>query len=78
MLVNLLCAVPVLIWNAQHEWITVTHVAGNADVDKSWQPTLKYLGDFLGSEFGLLNPVYFVATVWAAIAFWRRGRHPLA
>jgi 4-amino-4-deoxy-L-arabinose transferase-like glycosyltransferase len=74
-LVNLLCAVPVLIWNAQHGWITVRHVAGNADVNKSWQPTLRYLGDFLGGELGLLNPVYFIATVWAAVAFWRRGRH---
>jgi hypothetical protein len=23
----------------------------------------------------LLNPIFFGATVWAAIAFWRRGRH---
>jgi hypothetical protein len=23
----------------------------------------------------LLNPIFFVATVWACIAFWRRGRH---
>lgn len=75
LLLNLLCAVPVLIWNWQHDWITVAHVAGNAQVDKPWQPTLKYLVEFLGAEAGLLNPVFFGATVWAAIAFWRRGRH---
>src|ERR1035437_361586 len=74
-LVNLLCAVPVLIWNAQHGWITYFHVASDAGVGKPWEPTLKHLGDFLGSELGLLNPIFFVATVWAAIAFWRRGRH---
>ena len=34
LLVNLVCALPVLIWNWQHHWITVTHVAGNAGLDK--------------------------------------------
>jgi membrane-associated phospholipid phosphatase len=75
LLVNLLCALPVLIWNWQHDWITVGHVANDAGVGKPWEPTLKHLGDFLGSEFGLLNPIFFVATVWAVIGFWRRGRH---
>ena len=75
LLVNLVCALPVLIWNAQHEWITVSHVADIAGAHSAWKPTLKYLGEFLGAELGLLNPIFFVATVWAAIAFWRRGRH---
>ena len=75
LLVNLLCALPVLIWNWQHQWITVTHVADNAGVGSAWKPTLRYLGEFLGAEAGLLNPIFFGATVWAAIAFWRRGRH---
>lgn len=75
LLVNLVCALPVLIWNAQHEWITVSHVADIAGAHSAWKPTLKYLGEFLGAEIGLLNPIFFVATVWAAIVFWRRGRH---
>jgi membrane-associated phospholipid phosphatase len=75
LLVNVLCALPVLIWNWQHDWVTVGHVANDAGVGTAWQPTLKHLGDFLGSEFGLLNPIFFVATVWAALAFWRRSRH---
>jgi membrane-associated phospholipid phosphatase len=75
LLLNVVCALPVLIWNAQHGWITVTHVAQDGGMGTPWRPTLKYLGDFLASETGLLNPVFFVATLWAAIAFWRRGRH---
>ena len=75
LLVNLVCALPVLIWNWQHQWITVTHVAGVAGMGSAWKPTLRYVGEFLGAEAGLLNPIFFVATVWAAIAFWRRGRH---
>jgi membrane-associated phospholipid phosphatase len=70
-----LCTLPVLIWNSGHNWITVTHVAQLAGAGEEWHPTLKYFADFLGSELGLLNPVFFVATVWAAVAFWKRGRH---
>jgi membrane-associated phospholipid phosphatase len=73
LLVNLLCALPVLIWNAQHAWITVHHVAVDADVGKPWRRT--FVGDFVGSETALLNPVFFIAAVWASVAFWRRGRH---
>ena len=62
MLVNLICALPVLIWNWQHHWITVTDVAGNAGLASAWKPTLRYLGEFIGAEAGLLNPIFFVAT----------------
>jgi len=75
LLINLICALPVLIWNWQHQWVTVTHLAGNAGLSSSWRPTLRYLGEFLGAEAGLLNPIFFGGMVWAAVAFWRRGRH---
>jgi membrane-associated phospholipid phosphatase len=75
LLVNVVCALPVLIWNWQHHWITVTHVAGNAGLGGAWHPTLRYVGEFLGAEAGLLNPIFFVTMVWAAVVFWRRGRH---
>ncbi len=70
-----LSLIPVLIWNAQHDWITLEHVANNGGLQKAWKPTLKYTGEFLGAEAGLLNPVYFVAILWAAIAFWKAHRN---
>jgi membrane-associated phospholipid phosphatase len=75
LLTNLICALPVLIWNFHHRWITVTHVAGLAGAGEPWHPTFRFLDDFIGGEFGLLNPIFFVASFWAACAFWRRGRH---
>jgi membrane-associated phospholipid phosphatase len=75
LLVNLVCALPVLVWNYQHQWITVAHVADDAGAHSAWHPTLRFLGDFLGVEFGLLNPVFFIGIVWAAIGLWRRGRN---
>jgi 4-amino-4-deoxy-L-arabinose transferase-like glycosyltransferase/membrane-associated phospholipid phosphatase len=81
LLLNIVFALPVLIWNAQHQWITVTHVAEAAEAGKAWRPTLeqllqslRHVGEFLGSEVGLLNPVFFVGMTWASVAFWRRNR----
>jgi 4-amino-4-deoxy-L-arabinose transferase-like glycosyltransferase len=78
MLVNLIGALPVIIWNQQHGWITAEHVvAGNAQIGSPWRPDKVpgYVLDFLGAEAGLLNPVFFIGTVVAAVAFWRRQRH---
>jgi membrane-associated phospholipid phosphatase len=72
LLINVVFAVPVLIWNQQHGWITVQHVAGDAKAGQGWSPAVL---DFLASEALLLNPVFFVPMIWAAIAFWRRSRH---
>jgi 4-amino-4-deoxy-L-arabinose transferase-like glycosyltransferase/membrane-associated phospholipid phosphatase len=72
--VVLLCMVPVLIWNAQHRWITLSHVSDNASLHERWQPTLRHLLEFTGAELGLLNPVFLVAALWAAVGMWRS--HP--
>ncbi len=77
LLLNVLLSLPVLIWNSQHDWITVTHVGGRADFGHTFNLTTRYLFDFLGSEAALLNPVFFLGMVWAGIAFWRaRPRDP--
>ncbi|MSU59048.1 MAG: phosphatase PAP2 family protein [Pedosphaera sp.] len=77
LVVNALCALPVLIWNQQHGWPTIAHLGKNAGMSKSWAldlDKLDNLGEFFLQELGLLNPVFFIGTGWAAIAFWRRYR----
>lgn len=71
LLVNVILAAPVLIWNAQNHWVTVFHVGGRADFGHTLNFTLRYFFEFLGSEIALLNPVFFVGMVWAGIAMWR-------
>jgi hypothetical protein len=71
LLVNLILMLPVLIWNAQNQWVTVTHVGGRADFGDISHFTTRYFWEFIGAEFGLLNPVFFVGMIWAGIAFWR-------
>jgi membrane-associated phospholipid phosphatase len=68
--VLLLCAMPVLAWNYHHGWITVSHVAADGGYFRSWQPTLRFFRDFVLSEFGLLNPVFFIGMIWASAAMW--------
>ncbi|HEV2453587.1 MAG TPA: glycosyltransferase family 39 protein, partial [Verrucomicrobiae bacterium] len=71
LLANVVLALPVLIWNAQNHWVTVTHVGGRADFADISHVTTRYLLEFIGAEFALLNPVFFVGMVWASVAFWR-------
>jgi len=78
LLILLLCTTPVIVWNAEHGWITVHHVASNAGLDSKWKPTLRYVLDFLVVEFALFNPFFFVGAIFAAFAFWKvRRERPL-
>lgn len=75
--INLLCTLPVLIWNWQHDWITVKHVASHGGIGKAAAPLARHISrflEFLGTEFALLNPVYFVAMIIALVALWRMPR----
>ena len=82
LLVNLLCTLPVIIWNSQNHWITLQHVAEGGHLDKPWAFTLanlwdgfsRYTRDFVSAELGLQNPLYFLPVIWAAVIFWRRYR----
>lgn len=72
LMVSLLCCLPVVIWNAQHGWITVHHVANDAHYGEKSHRT--YVLDFFLSETAVLHPFFFVGMLWSAVAFWRTGR----
>jgi len=74
LMINLLCTLPVIIWNWQHDWITVKHVAAHGGAGKAWSPTLKYFFEFIGAEFALLNPCFFAAAMIALVAIWQIPR----
>jgi hypothetical protein len=68
-----LCCVPVLVWNAQHDWVTFHHVGWQAGVEQrtGW----RWLGplEFACGQFALLLGYWFVAWVAAMLA-GRPGR----
>jgi membrane-associated phospholipid phosphatase len=72
LLVVLVCMSPVIIWNAQRDWITVKHVASDGQLEKPWTQT--FVHEFILLEAGVMHPFFFVGAIWAAIAFWRQGR----
>ena len=79
--VNLICTIPVLWWNREHDWITLRHLSERGGLDNAWHPTLNFFFDFLAAVPALMNPVFFVATVWAVAAFLSSSKlrsHPQA
>src|ERR1039458_10547447 len=44
------CTLPVIIWNAQHDWTTANQLAGDAGLHGMWQPTLSYFFEFRSEE----------------------------
>lgn len=74
LLIAAICSVPVLVWNSQNDWITVRHLSDRGGLEEAWRPTLRFFFDFVGAEFLLLNPIFSVSIVWAAIRVVRQER----
>lgn len=74
--ITVVCMLPVAVWNANHDWITLRHLVDRGGLDRGWEPTFRFIQDFLVAEAALLNPIFFAGMVWAAAAFWRCGDRP--
>jgi 4-amino-4-deoxy-L-arabinose transferase-like glycosyltransferase len=62
------CCLPILIWNAQHDWVTVRHVFVQAGVQGT--KGVKLLGPlrFIGTQFALLLGFWFIVWIRAMYA----------
>jgi 4-amino-4-deoxy-L-arabinose transferase-like glycosyltransferase len=70
---------PVLYWNAIHDWASFRFQLDRPAQLQGW--SLKFLGEFVGMQFGLLGPVLFpMILVGTAMFGWRgfRSRDPVA
>jgi hypothetical protein len=61
------CCLPIVVWNAAHDWVTVKHVGRQAGVNNG--PSLHWEGPlvYVGTQFALLLGYWFMA--WVA-ALW--------
>ena len=65
LLLGFLMFLPVIFWNAQNGWNSVRHVAYLGGANERFAIHLKYFGDFLASQAGLLSPLMFILGLWA-------------
>lgn len=64
-------AIPLLLWNARHDWVNLRHNLGHTHVDEGVGISLASFGEFLGSQFGVITPILLVFMAWAV---WRQRR----
>jgi len=63
---------PVIVWNANHDWVTLKHTAGQAHVAEGFQISLKSFFEFIGSQVGIITPILFVLM---ALSLWKLRRN---
>lgn len=69
-----LCTIPPIIWNAQHTWITLTHLRSRGSLDHSIGFHPRELFGFIAAHFFFFSPLIFLGLACAVIANWRRAR----
>lgn len=73
--IGLVMFLPVIFWNASHDWNSVRHVAHIGGADEGFSVNFKFFGDYVGSQAALLTPLVFLLICAAWIKVWR-GRYP--
>jgi len=56
-ILGILMFVPVILWNENNGWSSFRHVAYLGGSNKIFSLHVKYIGDYLGSQAGLLSPL---------------------
>jgi hypothetical protein len=63
--------IPIVIWNARHNWVSLRHVAGQAGV--AGGPAFDPVGvlSFVGGQWGVVGLIWFPALLMAVWFVWR-------
>ncbi|MCX8033922.1 MAG: glycosyltransferase family 39 protein [Thermodesulfovibrio sp.] len=60
LIISLMVFSPVIIWNFQHDWVTLKHTAGQAHIYDGLKISLKYFIEFIGGQLLVVTPLIFV------------------
>ena len=61
---------PVILWNADHQWVSFIKQIGRARVEGI---TLKYVGEMIPTQFAFATPLVFILGIFGLSALARRG-----
>jgi undecaprenyl-diphosphatase len=64
---SLLVFSPVIIWNANHDWVTVRHTVGQVHIGEGIKISFKHFFEFIGSQFGVVTPLLFFMVIFGAV-----------
>jgi 4-amino-4-deoxy-L-arabinose transferase-like glycosyltransferase len=76
--ISAFACLPILIWNAQHYWVTVRHVARLAGIQgmgesvlRGGDGSLRWLGplSYLGAQAAILFGLWFILWLWGMLAY---------
>jgi membrane-associated phospholipid phosphatase len=70
-IISILVFSPVIIWNANHDWITLRHTAGQAHIAEGVQISLATFFEFIGSQFVVITPLLLILI---AVSLWHLRR----
>ncbi|GER93350.1 hypothetical protein A45J_1089 [hot springs metagenome] len=73
LLISFIVFSPVIIWNFQHDWVTIKHTAGQAHVSEGLKLSFKNFIGFIGSQIGAVTPIIFVAMFYALFKLNGKG-----
>ena len=65
LLVFVLFTIPPLLWNADHQWITFSHVSHRGGLDQAWKLSIGEPFVFIGLHLGVYSPGLFAAMMIA-------------
>jgi len=71
-LISIMLFSPVLLWNANHGWVTLKHTAGQAHLAQGLALSFQSFLEFLGSQFLVITPLLLILI---AFSVWKVRRN---
>ncbi|MEW6675869.1 MAG: glycosyltransferase family 39 protein [Nitrospirota bacterium] len=79
-IISLLIFSPVIIWNANHDWVTFKHTAGQVHLSGQWSVVssqwLKNFFEFFGSQIAIITPILFFMMFYALFRLQKLNHNP--
>ncbi len=64
---------PVVVWNIENNFVTMRHTAGHIGIYEGLGLRPRYFFEFIGSQIGVITPLFFVSMMVAIIGGFLKG-----